>query len=40
MKETQINIEYDVNKQKNELMYQVGVIKDNMAKEVTKILTF
>ena len=40
MKETQVKIEFDVNKQKEMLLKTVNVIKENMADEVVKILSF
>jgi uncharacterized protein YdaU (DUF1376 family) len=40
MKETQVKIEFDVNKQKEMLLKTVNAIKENMAEEVVKILSF
>jgi hypothetical protein len=40
MKEAKVQIKYDVEKQKEMLLRTVNSIKDNMAVEVTKILSF
>jgi len=40
MKETQVKIEFDVGKQKDDILKTVNNIKENIASEVTKILSF